>query len=217
MLKCTPIRSISYLNKKQIKPIYVSYADKSLIFVPIVHVGKASFYNSLKDSLIKWKSDNYTVYYEQIISDMDRMKVDSTSYILIKRKARKIIDLSNFSREGYEENAKRVFKNKVVQPEYTKLGVTESDLNADITLEELVSEYERLYGTIQLDSCDYHFPIESSGTCRRLRNNLKPIIYTYRNQELASTISASELNKIVIVYGVSHIKPVIKILKNHER
>lgn len=211
---CTVFNTFKYLNKKQINPIYISYENKSLIFVPIIHVGEERFYNSLKDSIETWKTNNYTVFYEQIIIEKEKISPDSMSYLQLRRKARKIIDLSEFTRKGYQESASRAFKNKTVQPEYSDIGITESDINADINLAELITEYERLYGTIQLDSCDLFSPIESNGTCRRLNNNLKPILYTYRNQELASQISESELNKIVIVYGASHIKPVIKILQS---
>lgn len=210
---CSIINTLMYVNKKEISPIHYFYGNKSLIFIPVVHVGEKSFYNSLKDSVIKWKTDNYIVFYEQLIADKENMSIDSMSYVKAKRKARKIIDLPKFSRMAYKLKADKIFKNKTVQPEYYDIGITESDINADIDLIEMVNEYEKLYGTIKLDSCDYRIPIESWATCKRLKNNMKPIFYTFRNQELARKISESKFDKIAIIYGEAHIKPVIKILK----
>lgn len=215
-VSCTAVKALIYVNKRQIKPIHYNYNGRSLIFVPMVHVGEESFYNSLKDSIVKWKSLNYTIFYEQIISDNETMRIDSLTYVQVKRKARKIVELSKYSRKNYALRSGKILKNKVVQPEYIDMGITGSDINADINLQELVDEYERLYGKIQLDSCDFVIPINSYATCRRLQNNLDPIIYDFRNRELARKISESELDKIVVLYGASHIRPVIKILRNKE-
>ena len=154
---CTSSKAVINLNKKEIDPVYYSYGEKSIIFAPMTHLGQEEFYRSLKDSITNWKANNYTIYYEQIIVDKDKIGIDSLSYDLIRRKLRKIIDFSKYTREYYHKKGSSLSDKIISQPEYVDLGITNSDINVDITIYEMVTEYERLYGNIELLDCDYFF------------------------------------------------------------
>jgi hypothetical protein len=214
---CGVIKSLSALKSKKVKPQYTSYQDKSLIFVPLTHFGQKEFYAKLKDSIIHWKNNDYTIFYEQIISDPSLMGLDDSGNDTLNRKWRKIVGGEKMTREGYEELTE-VFKNGMVQPEYEDLGIDSTDVNADITMFQLVQKFEYFYGEVKLDSCDFAVHLDSTYTCgKKLKGKLRPVIVDYRNKELIEKVVASDKKSIVVVYGGIHIKGMKKLLKKKEK
>ena len=141
------------------------------------------------------------------------MNVDSVTADRLMRKWRKITGGVGATREDYAELSD-VFKNAIVQPENEELGIDSTDVNADITLLDLVSKYEDYYGKIHLDSCDLITSLDSTYACKKkLKGNLNPVILDYRNVKLAEKLVASEQKKIVVLYGARHIKGMKKLLK----
>lgn len=209
---CSRIKAIAKLYNKNVESQEYFYGDKSIIFVPLIHFGQRTFYNSLTDSIKKWKSDGYTIFYEQIISK----GIDSTKLNLCKLKWRKINGSYSNTREDYAK-LEEVFKNKIVQPEYSQLGIDSTDVNADVRFDELIDKYEMIYGEVSIDSCDYSTPLDSNYHCNEgLKHDLNPIVVEYRNEELSERIIKTDLTKIVVVYGMLHIKGVKKILKQKQ-
>jgi len=118
--------------------------------------------------------------------------------------------------EGYEELSE-VFKNGIVQPENEDIGIDSTDINADITLLDLVHRFEEYYGEVKLDSCDYAIHLDSTYTCgKKLKGNLMPIIVDYRNKQLVEKVIVTELNCIVVLFGLVHIKGMKKLLKEKQ-
>lgn len=205
---CTRIKAIAKLYNKNVKSQEYSYGDKSIIFVPLIHFGQREFYSSLTDSIKRWKSNGYTIFYEMIVNQ----GVDSAKLNFCRLKWRKINGRVSGTREDYAKLGE-VFKNKIVQPEYHQLGIDSLDINADIRFDELVGKYEQIYGEVWLDSCDYSTPLDSTYHCsERVKQDLDPIIIEYRNQELSDRIIKTDLTKIVVVYGMNHIEGIKKIL-----
>ena len=162
------------------------------------------------------KNNNYTIFYEGIINEADEMNVDSITADRSMRKWRKITRGVGATREDYAE-LNEVFKNAIVQPEDEEMGIDSTDVNADITLIELVSKFEDLYGKIYLDSCDITTSLDSTYNCKeKLKGNLDAVILDYRNVKLVEKIVAAEQENIVILYGARHIKGVKKLLKEKE-
>jgi len=199
------------MNNEDIEPQRYQAEEKSIIFVPITHFGEEAFYNSLRDSIIEWKSNDYTIFYEEISSN----SLDSTKKAPYLMKWRKINGEIANTRASYAELSE-TFKGKIVQPSYDALGVDSNDINADIAFEDLIDKYEEVYGEVLLDSCDFSTPYDSTYLCsKRLKNDLMPIILDYRNEKLAERIVQSDLNKIVVVYGKAHMKGVQELLDEH--
>ncbi len=214
---CKLTMALRAMKNTDVKPEYIAYQDKSIIFTPLVHFGQKEFYDSLKDSLVVWKSRGYTVFYEQIKSKAYQMEEDSLTVDIANRKWRKIVGGEQMTREGYEDLSE-VFKGGVVQPEYEDLGLDETDLNADVTLPGLINSYENIYGEINLDSCDYATILDSAYSCSKaLKGNLNPVIIDFRNEELVKTIIAADEKNIVVLYGKLHIKGLKKLLKEEEK
>ena len=84
---------------------------------------------------------------------------------------------------------------------------------------DVLEQYTKLYGKIALEQCDYDYPYDAvkGYPCKKLKNNMDPIIIDFRNKHLANEIHNSKNDKIVILYGLFHVKGVIKLLRKMER
>ncbi len=214
---CKIAQGITMMNKKTPDESTIHTGDKTITFIPIMHFGRKEFYATLKQKIAAYKQQGYTVYYEQIRARYNTLAVSQERYDTLRRMYRKMSGGQGHSRGDYQESLGEVFKNKMVQPLYDSLGVTATDVNADIDLVMLIAEYERLHGPIQLDSCDLHTPLGKTYTCNGLpRSRMRPVIEDYRNQQLAATLLAAPPRKILVLYGAAHIKPVKKLIKRQQ-
>jgi hypothetical protein len=215
---CQIVQGLSATMSKKVKPHYYSYEDKSIIFTPLVHFGRKEFYANLKDSIVSWKKNDYTIFYEQIGSGQTFLGLDSVSFDRLRRKFRHIDGGNVGSAEDYEKELQEVFKKGIAQPKYEDLGIDSTDVHADITFTDLVAQLEGLYGEIILDSCDYATHLDSTYTCSKgmKTKKLDPIYVDYRNQFVIDQVTNSEHDKIVILFGAAHRKGMKKLLKEQQ-
>jgi len=215
---CQIIQSLSAIKSKKVKPHYYTYEAKSIIFVPLVHIGQKEFYASLKDSIIAWKNNNYTIFYKQVGSGQAYLGLDSISYDRLRRRFRRIDGGTTGTPEDYVEEAQKVFKEVIAQPIYSDLGIDSTDVHADINLLQLVEQYEITFGKITLDSCDYSTHLDSAYSCYKAvkMRKLDPIIVDYRNEVVIEKVIVSESEKIVILFGAAHRKGMGKLLMEIE-
>ncbi len=211
---CKPIKALRYMNKKHPSIYTLKTPGKTVKMIPIVHIGMKQFYNELHDKVVDYKKQGYVVYYEQVQTKRAILGITVEQYDTMRRKYRKIKGGQGNTRKDYEKlTDMAAFKNKRVQPEYSELGISQTDVNADVKFPELITEYERLYGKVILDSCDIHTPIDSAYSCQRLHNKMKPVQVDYRNRQLAGMIKSSVHNKILVLYGAGHKKGLKKLLR----
>ena len=212
---CGLTKGLRAIKNKDVQSEYFTFYKKSIIFAPLAHFSQIEYYENLKDSITNWKENGYTIFYEGIIHKASEMNVESIVADRTMRKWRKITGGVGATREDYTELSD-VFKNAIVQPENEELGIDSNDINADITLLDLVSKYEEYYGKIHLDSCDIETSLDSTYACKtKLKGKLTPIILDYRNVKLAEKIVNAEQKNIVILFGARHIKGLKKLLKEN--
>jgi acyl carrier protein len=212
---CQVSKGLSAVMNKKVKTHHYTYEDKSIIFTPLVHFGQKEFYTSLRDSIIAWKKNDYTIYYEQITSGQAHLGLDSLSYDSLRRKFRRIDGGNVGTAEDYEEELQEVFKKGVAQPKYEDLGIDSTDIHADATFFDLVDQLENLYGKIILDSCDYTTHLDSTYNCSKglKMKKLDPVYVDYRNTIVIEKVRNSAHNKIVILFGAAHRKGMKKLLQ----
>lgn len=214
-MSCKIVKGLTYMHKKNPKVSMLQVQDKSIKFIPMVHFGKKEYYDHSKAIIENLKQEGYVVYYEQIKSRFEKMNTAKDTYDTLLWKYRKMSG-GFHSREEYTNDLGGVFKNMRAQPFYDSLGITATDINADVNIEQLVTQYEKLYGAISIDSCDINTPIGSEYNCGNLKNNMKPLFDDFRNENLATTIKNSKDKKIVVVYGANHIKPIKRLLQQQK-
>ena len=140
---CQVMKGVSAVKSKKVKPHYYTYEAKSIIFTPLVHFGQKEFYANLKDSLIDWKINGYTIFYEQVGSGQSYLGLDSIEYDRLLRNFRRMDGGNTGTPEDYAEDVQKVFKKAIPQPKYSDLGIDSTDVHADINLLQLVNQIEK--------------------------------------------------------------------------
>jgi len=184
--------------------------DQIVVFLPMVHLAKTSFYNKSKKIIDSLKYENYTVFYEEITINKNyySKKLDSISkkeLFVLLRKYRKILgrfqvnDLtsqSNKSLPKYFKNKKFMSQSKEI------LGIDTLDINIDVSLTELIEAHEKKNGTIILDKCDYNTGFKEKYKCDKL-NKYYAIRY-YRDSIAANKVLKYNKKKSLIIFGKAH-------------
>jgi len=210
---------------KEKTPAYqLRLADKEVIFIPMHHIGKASYYEAVKLAVLTYQQAGYTVFYESI-SYADE---DPDSRDLYDKKYRYLVG----RHPGYQKTYSGIFadttanyqgkSNIIYQPSYLKLGVDFNQaIKADIPKNELIDEYEYRYGQIPLTQCDSLTRLDQlyqciGGSLKEKNRFDKEFIMELRDQYLATLIDQSEENKILVIFGRAHYKNVVKQLLRYD-
>ncbi|MNS47856.1 hypothetical protein D3C72_804040 [compost metagenome] len=201
--------SLNAMKSKTPEVKTVNFKDRTVSFVPLAHVSTPEFYQGVKRIVQEYKAQGYTVYYEQVRKDTTK-KVNSpvdTSRL----KLRKMMGVDP-TRQTYVI-MKKFFPDVVTQPEYKDLGITGTDINADVTIDQLIDSYETKYGKIALTTCDFNTDFETVlYPCDKLNNDINPIILDERNLYVVNLIKSSSDKKVLVLYGARHIKGMMELI-----
>ncbi len=214
--------SVMGINKKEASLSVYSNGVKTVAYIPMKHIGPKEFYVNVRRRVDSLQRDGYIVFMEsvRVRDSLTKQQTDTLS-----RKVRRLMG-TTLSKQGYLDTINgrlmgHKFKNKnglTNQPKYTKLGVdTTTGRIVDVPLNVLIRQYEKDYGTIVLDECDFATPLEDHYTCgREKRSQANALILKYRNKNLADAIIAEKHNKIAVLYGAAHEKGLLAMLRAAE-
>lgn len=214
---CTFVRGVRIVRNEKVKIEPIKLTSKKIVFIPISHIGQTIFYNDLKDTVQSLKNNGFSIFYEGI-SHKGKDYDSITSDILIK-KMRKIFGGRKKTYKEYPEMTKIpafrfIFKDPCVQPKFEELGISETDVNADINIEQLVKLSENKFGIIELDSIDLITPADLSYS-GKYKGKYMRFLNDERNQNLANMVKNSFSEKIAIIYGADHYKGIKKYIRNN--
>lgn len=231
-------------NKKIEKNIWTN-GDKTVVFIPMIHIGKAEFYNDVKRNIDSLKQAGYAVMYEGIkMSSFDDSVKNATynwvrkttsvktfyhdsadaEYVtndIYKRKFRRFIGFNPDS-GGYAHQLTKIpFANKIVsQPKLPQLGIDSNDIRADVSKNILVDVYEQTFGKINLDEIDFTRSLAADtdypASSVLPKKKTRYIILNYRDTYLAGCIYLSKAKNIAVIYGGAHAKGTFKELKKKD-
>ena len=190
--------------------------NQKVVFIGMHHIGKKEFYNDVSIKIDSLQKLGYTTYYESV---KDGAEIDSTTKKISKLKFRKLIGIVP---EKYIDTANNIiggklkYRNKkhklINQPSYPDMNIdTLTSIKADVGLTTLMAEFEKKHGEISIDSCDMKYELYDTKYNCKLDD--KDFIINYRNKFLADKITNSKLDKILIIYGKSHLDGLIQDLK----
>lgn len=192
----------------------VKSASKEIVLLPTHHLGTALYYKDLQVKIDSLATLNYFFYVEKI-------KADGANDTLL-RKYRKFMGTPVAS-AGYKnildsiigKKHKIKLKKEIIdQPSYEDLGVpVEQSKNVDATLEEVINYYEKKYGIIELDSCDFETKYTEETTCPKFKvskSNRNDVIEDFRNEIVLKSIDIEEHDKIAIIYGDAHTSGILQ-------
>ena len=184
--------------------------DQTVVFLGTVHLAKPEFFDSAKKIIDSLKRENFTVFYESITFDDEyyKDKLDSTSIYKLDttlRKFRKMMgrfqmndltDKNNKSLPNYFKN------NKYLSQTNNLLGIDSLDINADVTMSNLISAQEKEDGEIILTNCDFNTSFKDKYKCEKVSNYYS--INTFRDSIVFNKVLVTNKKKSLIVFGKGH-------------
>ena len=205
-VSCTRI-AVALTNKKdpfKEKTVWVK-GDKEIVFIPMIHVAKAGYYEKVKDFLSQKRNEGYVVYYEGLVTGAATPEERDT----LALKMRKIIGYHLCGGYTNKENKSTPqYLKKYVGQNMTNTGIdTLRDVRADMTVKELIAKIEaKREKKLELEPCDFETPLNAPYKC----TNYKKRYYysftrTYRDKYLSNLLLNTSNKKIVVVYGGAHI------------
>lgn len=191
---------------KQTIELVDSTGNKSIVLVPVVHEGSKEDYDKITYFIDGLKSNGYVTFYESVHIPDD---LDSATIDLYYRKFRRI--LGSFSMMKPKKTARHnywISQSESMLKEYMHLS-TENDINADVSLVELVDHFERVYGDkILLTEYDMNCPLNDlTYKQKRMPNSFyatHSTIQDYRDEKLLEYVLNNNYNKIAVLYGNTH-------------
>jgi nucleoside diphosphate kinase len=188
--------------------------NKTVVFIPVWHIGKESYYKSVKTQIDSLRKENFVVFYESVdyLPNTDKATKDT-----LDLKMRRILgyhitsykDNDNDSQPNYLKN------NNYIAQSAENTGLKIGDINADMSINELIQAYEKKYGTILLNDCDYQTDLLDKYNCESIQAHYEyALLHTFRNRNLVNQITNTKAPKIVVLYGKQHWDEISKRLEN---
>lgn len=185
--------------------------NKTVAYIPMKHIGPKQFYQNVTNKVDSLQAEGYIVFLEGTV--LDTINFTKAQQDTIKLKMRHVTGV-NVTKDGYLDTINNTmnglpFKNRkglVNQPKYKYLGSDSlKDRIVDIPKHLLIEEYEKKYGRIILNECDFKTKWGEKYTCSDIdRDKFNYILLDYRNKKLAEGIMNEKHHKIAILYGAAH-------------
>jgi hypothetical protein len=206
-----------YDTKVKLEKLY--FQEKEIIFLKMHHIGKQEFYDDVKAKIDSLKNENYYFFVEGITSQQltgkkSLTKEDSIVFKDLAYKLRKVTGQPSITKNGdldklsEYQNKGIKFKEKLVnQPTYNILGLTSKNSKiTDITVEDILKRYEKKYGEIVLNPCDFQTPFYEKTNCTEKvdKQTYQTFIIDERNNIVIDNILKENNNKIAIIFGEGH-------------
>lgn len=192
--------------------------DKEIILFGMHHIGKKEFYKDVESKIDSLTKKDYLFYVEGISSEFsgktDLTAEDSTILIDLAYKFRKITgkpliskDLDSDYIKLFKEKGIKIKEEIIKQPSFTELGLSQKNaINTDIKIEDLLTFYQKKYGEIILEPCDFETKFYEESKCKTRTNKkiYEEIIMNARNNSIITHIINEKKSKIAIIYGKEH-------------
>lgn len=178
--------------------------DREIIHIPMIHLVKQEYYDKVKNFVEEKRKQGYSIYYEGISNGTTNKEELDT----LKLKLRKIFGfhLSSYS-DKTNESLPRFFKKYVGQTKQNTGIDSLTDINADMSMKQLIEklETERIKGKLILDDCDFNTPLKAKYKCENYRKYYNyAISRAFRDDYLSDLLINSPHKKIVLLYGMNH-------------
>ncbi len=188
--------------KQNVKVLYNKEDERTIVFIPMVHVGKEKYYESVKMLIDSLRQNGYIFFFEGLSM---KKGLDSVQSIEYSKKLRKFLGYNlSFDEENlslpYYYNSKRYQKQ-----DYNNLGITKKDINVDLTLKAVIDSFENKYFKINLNEYDLATNLNSKYKCKdNYKKYTWSITQEFRNPYLSKRILNTKHKKLAIIYGKAH-------------
>lgn len=174
---------------------------REVVIIGMIDVEKPEFFGEIRQYLDSVKREGYVVFYEGIErydDDDDPARLDT-----VRRKLRRV---EGTNPDHYYDKISLPKRYELQSIEVLGL-TTDRDFNVDMTIDEMVTEYERRYGEIVLTDYDWQTGL---GEKYKRRKSGKQEYSSYdmertiRDDYITEEALNSPHEKIVLLYGASH-------------
>ena len=201
---------------------------KETIFIPMHHIGKQGFYDDVKNKVDSLRKIGYSIYYEGIKFSKDNDSLKNDTLAMKLRKINGVDFRAMKSNGGYIDTLnntlmgikiKAISRHKLRnQPRARNFFDTGVDRRVDVYLSDAVSAFERKYGIIVLNDCDFNKKPGVKYDCGNYngKGDKKFITEKFRNEFIAGEIIKDTHSKIVLVYGSKHYQGILTELQKQD-
>lgn len=235
LASCDVVRVLAKVsNENAVYQQWTNQQGKQVVFIPMVHIGKPAFYENVRKSVTSLKQQGYILFYEIVSREVPDSALtptmvanyidypafpiipqDSLAKLIYLLKFRKIAGgyLPGLSTYDAIVDQQPILSSLTAQPRETLLGGSETDKNADVSFFQLVRQYENEKGEIVLNEEDFATPLNKSVPAIAGFSDINHLIIDFRDDHLARSIHASDSSKIVVMFGLAHMKGTFDKLK----
>lgn len=199
------LKVIGAYNDK-IKLEKMSKSNKEVVFFPMIHIGTEPFYEDVKNKIDSLENLGFITYYEKVNSSptdtLDLMKLRKLLGFPVPKRGKGYMSV-------FDSLYKFKLKKKLIsQPTNKNLGVDSlKGRNVDLTLKQVITEYERRFGELKLNDCDFQTFYDQKSICNDKpisKASRNEIILDFRNKNVVNEIISDQHQKIIIIYGKQH-------------
>lgn len=188
--------------KKNLKVLKNKETSQTIVFFPMIHIGKPEYYENCKKIIDSLRSNGYSFFYENLKMDPS---VDSISKSVYNKKIRSIVGFNPFLTKGNESLPDIYKKKNLVMQDYRSMGLKRNDTNLDLFKNQIIDYVEKKYGPIILTECDFTTGELEKYNCK---NNNKALTFSltneFRDPYIANEVIKLKDKKIVLIYGKMH-------------
>lgn len=211
------LKSIGIYDKS-IQLEKIANANQEIIFFGMHHIGKEEFYTDVNTKIDSLQKKGYFFYVEGVKSQIrdikNPTKEDSVKQIEVAYKFRKINGKPLISKKlntdyltYFKENGIKIKEKIIKQPSYLEFGLTEvNSKNTDLSIVQILENYEKKYGKIVLESCDYETKFYEESICLKKTDQriYDEMLMQDRNNSVITSILNEKRSKLAIIYGKAH-------------
>lgn len=187
------------INKKKL--VYTNEEGKYLIYLPTVHVGKKEYYESIKKEVDSLRNEGFIIAYEGI-----RFEINKPDFELKAKKMRRILgfNIANINDENRDALPKEYSNKKYLLQSEINTGILKTDVNFDVSLNELIEKYESKYGVVSLSDCDLQTSLSTKYDCKQKKIPSFYITDVVRVDHVKDELKNYKDKNIVLLYGKGH-------------
>ncbi len=175
---------------------------QEVVFLPMVHIGKESYYRDCKAIIDSLRIDGFKVFYENIAYKND---LDSITKLNYDKKVRSILGHSPKLDAENKSLPKFYNKRNYIVQDYALMGITQDDTNLDLDKKAIIDSIESKYGKLALSECDLTTQLYEEYGCKsKNRKYLFAFTNEFRDPYISREILKLNEDKIVLVYGKMH-------------
>ena len=189
---------------KHVKVLENKNKESTIVFLPVIHVGKKSYFESFKPIVDSLRKEGFQIFIESIAYSK---KLDPLSEKEYDKKFRKFTGFSTtLSRENNSLPKEYRLKNYFLQ-DYKLMGISKQkgDSVVDLSKKQSIDLYEKEFGETKLTKCDSITPLFEKYECEsEYKKHRYTITNSYRDEFIRNHIITSKHRKIALIYGRSH-------------